>query len=237
MQTILITGVSSGIGQALAEEYIKRGDAVFGIGRNPAKSIMSEPNFYFLPLDFTEPDLILDDMKKFVSGRFFDLVVLNAGTYTTVQKLSETTIGQIQEALNVNLLSAKHTIDAVLTHAKAEQIVAISTDFEVFGHHGFGAHIVSKAALNSLIQLYAEEFPNVQFNTMATELIQTPTLSKFLKIPDPERHPYVQKIRDRFMVPLDQAIPQLIDSFAEAKHTSNGSFVEMKKLKKQRISL
>ena len=33
MKNILITGVSSGLGEALMEEYIKQGDQVYGISR------------------------------------------------------------------------------------------------------------------------------------------------------------------------------------------------------------
>jgi NAD(P)-dependent dehydrogenase (short-subunit alcohol dehydrogenase family) len=237
MRNILITGVGSGIGQALAEEYIKRGDNVFGVGRSPAKSIISNPNFYFNYIDFSEPSLILDDMRSFVSGHHFDLVILNAGTYSYISKLVETTQEQMINALNINVLSVKQVIDAVLTHAKADQIIALSTDPANFNYRGFGAHMISKAALNSLIRSYAEEYPDIQFNALAPELIQTPTLNTLLKIHSIDRYPYIQKIRNSVMMPLDQATPQLIDSFNEAKRAINGSFVEMKKLKKQGVRL
>jgi NAD(P)-dependent dehydrogenase (short-subunit alcohol dehydrogenase family) len=117
-----------------------------------------------------------------------------------------------------------------LTHTQTDQIVALSASPVFFSHQGFGAYAIAKAALNAMIQLYAEEFPFVHFSAIAPELIQTPTFSAFLKEADFVRYPALQKIRDSVMLPLDQAAPKLMDAFEKVKRLKSGSFIEMKKL-------
>jgi len=230
MKTVLITGVSSGIGQALAEEYIRRGDKVFGIGKEPCKSIMSNPKFAFMPLDLAEADLVRDDIREFIVGRHFDIAILNAAIYPEANRLTETSIAQMRKTMDINFWSVKQIIDGLLLHAKVDQIVAMGAVPALFCHSGFGAYAISKAALEPMIKIYAEEFQQTHFGILSPDLIQTPTFSTFLKEADTSRFPYIQKIKDKVILPLDQATPKLLDALVEIKRHKSGVTLEMKKL-------
>ena len=54
--TIVITGVTKGLGKALAEQYIQLGHMVIGCGRS-ANSIESMSNFYLKNADFQVVDI------------------------------------------------------------------------------------------------------------------------------------------------------------------------------------
>ena len=56
MASILITGVSTGIGNALARYHLARGDEVLAVSRNPAANIPSQERFHFLRCDLTDID-------------------------------------------------------------------------------------------------------------------------------------------------------------------------------------
>ncbi len=237
MKTVFISGVSSGIGRGLAEEYIRRGDQVFAIGLRENKSLISHPRFSFVPIDLSDADLVLDTLYEFVHKRSFDLAILNAAIYPPLRDMTETTLEEMRHTMDINVWSHKNVIDALLGHAHVEQIVALSASPARFNHPGFGAFAISKATLNALIELYAVEFPHIHFGALAPSLIQTPTLSRFLKASDPIRYPVIQTIRDSLMLPLDQATPLLIDAIEELKRLHSGCFAEMKKLLPQQGSL
>lgn len=230
MKTIFISGVSSGIGRGLAEEYIRRGDRVFAIGRHENKSLISHPHFTFLAVDYNDPDLVHNTLRDFFHRRTFDKAILNAAIYPDMQSIVDTTLEEMRHLMDINVWSKKHVIDALLSHTQTDQVVALSASPTWFNHRGFGGYAISKTALNTLIQLYAEEFPTIHFSSLAPELIQTPAFSTFLQEANSKHYPLIQEMRDGFILPLDQAVPKLIDAFEEVKRLRSGSFVEMKKL-------
>ncbi len=230
MRTVLIAGVSSGIGRALAEEHIRRGDHVFGVGRHECKSLLSHPHFTFLPLDLSDADMVRDAMRMHIVGRTFDRAILSAAVYPEMRNLIDTTLEEMRRTMDINVWAHKHLIDALLAHTQTEHIVAFSASPARFNRKGLAAYAISKATLNTLIELYAKEFPFVHFSALAPELIQTPTLNAFLRADNSKRYSATQEIRDSLMLPLAQAIPRLMDAIEKTKRIKSGSFVEMKKL-------
>ncbi len=79
MKNILITGVSSGLGEALAKTYLENGDTVYAIGKTIPKKLDHYPHFFFFPYDLSETFLIQSTLQEFLAHRSFDLVILNAG--------------------------------------------------------------------------------------------------------------------------------------------------------------
>lgn len=63
MRTILISGVSKGIGLTLSKHFLEKGFRVIGIGRN-APTDITNPNFSFFPCDFLD----LAQLKQVVNN-------------------------------------------------------------------------------------------------------------------------------------------------------------------------
>jgi NAD(P)-dependent dehydrogenase (short-subunit alcohol dehydrogenase family) len=79
-QTSLTTGVSSGIGHALAIHYLNRKNRVCGISRRTPADLTQRENFRFENLDLLEFDKIAPGLDRLLSGLDrLDLMVLNAG--------------------------------------------------------------------------------------------------------------------------------------------------------------
>ena len=158
MKTILITGASSGIGEALALHYAQFGHRLILGGRNVERlaSVASAcekagAEIHYQAVDVTARDL----MHQWISGfdkRFpLDLIIANAGISggtggaTLVHSLS-----QSQKIFDVNFQGVLNTIDPVLPRMidrKSGQIAIISSLAGFSAWPGAPAYSASKAAV------------------------------------------------------------------------------------------
>ena len=78
MSTLLITGATSGLGEALTKEAIENGHRVIACGRSTEKlqDLNSLPNVRTLQFDATNEKETLAALKDIK----FDIAVINAGT-------------------------------------------------------------------------------------------------------------------------------------------------------------
>lgn len=77
----LITGATSGLGLATAEEFIAQGATVIGVGRNFSRVEGMGENFIPFPCDVSD-EAQLDSLVKFVEEKFgvLDTLICNAGS-------------------------------------------------------------------------------------------------------------------------------------------------------------
>ena len=101
-QTVLVTGASSGIGQATAQLLAERGFKVYGTSRKPAGSL--------IPLDVRSDDSVRACMDRV--GKI-DVLVNNAG-YALMSAAEETTIDEAKAQLETNFFGAVRMVNAVL---------------------------------------------------------------------------------------------------------------------------
>jgi NAD(P)-dependent dehydrogenase (short-subunit alcohol dehydrogenase family) len=81
MQTIVVTGASSGIGAATARALLRQGYRVFGTVRS-APDAVAEPNFHPIRLDLEDPasiDTALEKIAALLDGQPLAGLVNNAG--------------------------------------------------------------------------------------------------------------------------------------------------------------
>jgi len=79
MQTVLITGATSGIGLTIANMLTDHGFNVFGTSRNPEKH-KDSVTFELLSLDVTSGESIKDCVAMFLSkSSTIDILINNAG--------------------------------------------------------------------------------------------------------------------------------------------------------------
>lgn len=165
---VFITGVSSGIGEALAELYLQRGFTVFGASRRQPYRFMGHPNFHFRTFDLSKPS----DMGELFKENFADVLehgvdvfFLNAGVSGNVPARSEEfSLEELQHVLCVNVLANKAILDLMLTstHRPAACVLSASMAGVRF-RAGTLPYSLSKAALSALGGVYAEENPEIFF--------------------------------------------------------------------------
>ena len=231
MKNILITGVSSGLGEALAKEYLENGDNVYAIGKTIPKKLDHYPHFFFFPYDLSETFMIQSTLKEFFQNRSFDIVILNAGVLGDIQTLSQTDLMDAKAVMEVNVWANKELIDTLHTHAQVKQIVGISSGAAINGSKGWGAYSLSKAGLNMLLSVYAKELPEIHFTALAPGVIHTPMVQHIIDKVDTETYPSVKQLKEGDIRTPDKAAKLLIATFPKLLAYESGSFLDVRTMK------
>src|ERR1039457_3009770 len=114
-KTILITGVSRGLGRALTEEFIRLGHVVIGCGR-PEKKIAQLQKQLPAPNDFAAVDVSADEQVAAWAKRVLqfhaapDLLLNNAGIINRNAKLWEIGADEFSRVIDVNIKGVANVI-------------------------------------------------------------------------------------------------------------------------------
>lgn len=196
-KTILITGVSRGLGHGLALACLERGDRVLGLGRKSAAELDSHPNFCFAQADVTDPDQCKAALETLLQHcPRLDCAILNAGVLGPIADMCDQCIDVMKDVMDVNLWANKTLLDLLLgRNLPITQIVAISSGAALNGNRGWGGYSLSKAALNMLVQLYANEREDVHFSALAPGLVDTAMQEQIRALPADVPFPSVSRLK------------------------------------------
>lgn len=234
---VLITGVSSGIGYGLAKEFLNRGWQVFGVSRRQPEDLAEQPSFQFQRLDLGETQDVEPALRKLLRGiESLDLAVLNAGILGKLSDMSDADLSDLKNTMKVNVWANKVILDALYENdIKLPQVVAISSGASVNGNRGWSGYSISKAALNMLIKLYAQERPETHFCPLAPGIVDTGMQAVIAKRPSDERFPSFDRLRSKrgtaeMPQPADAA-GMLIDVFARLPDlVASGEYADVRSL-------
>ena len=227
-KNILITGIGSGLGEALVREYLDNGHTVYAIGRTFPKEFDHHTHFFFFPFDLSQTFMIQASIKEFIEKRSFDLVILNAGILGKIKILKETEVTEIKEVMELNVWANKELIDLLSTHAYVKQIVGISSGAAVNGSKGWGAYSLSKSALNMLLNVYAKELPEIHFTALAPGIIDTPMVRHIIHKVDDHTFPSAKKLKESHIQTPTEAAKLLISTFDRLLEYESGSFLDIR---------
>lgn len=127
-QTILITGASSGIGQATARLLAEHGFTVFGTARKPQAATIN--GVTMIPLDVCSDDSVracVEQVTQQAGG--LDMLVNNAG-YAVTGAAEETSLDEAKAQFETNFFGVVRMVQAVLPTmraARAGKIVNIGS--------------------------------------------------------------------------------------------------------------
>jgi len=231
MKNILITGIGSGLGEALAKEYLENGDTVYAIGRTCSKILDNHPHFFFFPYDLSQTFMIKAEIKPFIENRSFDIVILNAGILGEIQTLNRTDLNDIKEVIEVNVWANKELIDTLSEYSYIKQVVGISSGAAINGSKGWGAYSLSKAGLNMLLSIYAKELPEIHFSTLAPGIIDTPMVRHIINKVDDDKFPSAKKLKQQNIQVPKEAAQVLISTFDKLLEYESGSFLDVRTMK------
>ncbi|MDQ3784645.1 MAG: SDR family oxidoreductase [Actinomycetota bacterium] len=187
MPIALVTGASRGLGKALAQELGRRGwqlvvDARNGeVLKDAAQGFGNTSRVAALAGDVGDPTH-RDEMVQAVHrmGRL-DLLVNNASTLGPVPRpdLGAYPLDELERVIQINTIAPLGLIQALLPEltANAGSIINVSSDAAVEPYAGWGGYGSSKAALDQLSAVLAEEQPAVRIYSfdpgdMRTEMQQ-----------------------------------------------------------------
>lgn len=159
-----ITGISSGLGKALAQTVIENGDLVIGTFRNQAKADIFNEQYkdkaFALTLDITKSTEI-EKAVKLATAKFgkIDVLVNNAG-FGLAGAIEETSTIETREIFEANFFGTLQLTQAFLPlfrQQKSGHIIQISSHGGMKAFPGFGIYNASKFALEGFSEALAME--------------------------------------------------------------------------------
>ena len=161
MQTWFITGVSRGLGKALAEAVLARGDTVIGTTRGDAPDLSAgSGRLHVVALEITDAAAVSAAAEQAfaLSGRI-DVLVNNAG-YGLLGAIEEATDEEVERLFAVNVFGPFRLIRAFLPRLRAQGAGHIVNITSIAGRAPMassGLYAAAKSAMEGLSQSLAQE--------------------------------------------------------------------------------
>ena len=187
METILIIGASSGIGLALANKLVQKGEKVISISRNSPKAYYGQ---------FIQHDILSEQELPKLEGAIDGLVYcpgsINLKLFRTLKAQD------FENDFKLNVLGAIKSIQAYSSNLQLSKNASIVLFSSVAVQTGLPFHssvAASKGAIEGLTRALAAEFsPKMRVNCIAPSLTNTPMAEKLINTPEKleasnNRHP------------------------------------------------
>lgn len=208
--TILITGGGSGIGQRLAEEFLKRGHTVIIAGRQQDRLeavCAANPGMHFCQLDIRDADAI-GRFAKDIVARFpaLDMLINNAGMMVVEDLLADDAdVAVSEQTIVTNLLGPIRLTSALLPHLRSRPRATITNVTSGVGFVPFvvtPTYSATKAALHSYTMSLRHQLreTNVSVTELIPPYVQTTLLGE-------------QQAVDPAAMPLDTFIEQTMGNY------------------------
>ena len=197
MQTIFMTGTSTGLGKAAAELFAEKGWKVIATMRNTAKGeeMAKHPNIHLLPLDVTNTAQVQKTVAEAIAMGDIDVVFNNAG-YGLAGPFEGATDEQILRNIDTNLIGVMRVVRAFLPHFRAKGSGLFLTTTSIGGSIGLPFNSVYHATKWGLegwsesMDLELRKF-GIGFKTIAPGGIKTDFASRSL---DMSKHEAYQEL-------------------------------------------
>jgi NAD(P)-dependent dehydrogenase (short-subunit alcohol dehydrogenase family) len=175
-KTWFITGTSTGLGRALTEAALGRGDRVAATVRNPAVlgdlAARYGDRLWTASLDVSWPE----DIRRVVTEAFaalgqIDVVVSNAG-YSLVGAAEEPTDEQIRRQLDTNILGSMTVARAALPHLREQgsgHLIQVSSIGGLAAFPFVSIYNATKWALEGFYEALATEVDGLGIKTTLVE--------------------------------------------------------------------
>ena len=183
-KTILVTGASSGIGQATAVECAQMGAEVVITGRD-TKRLQATADLVGTPKALIAADLTnQEDVERLVAALPpLDGAVLCAGNSTTLP-LQFGSREKFDEMFNVNFFAPVELLRLMYKKKVLQKGASVVLIASIGGTHSFmpgnGVYGASKAALNSLMKYAAREYASrkIRVNSICPGMVDTPLIHR-----------------------------------------------------------
>jgi len=183
MQTVIITGVSGNLGQALAKKFLAENFKVIGtvIPNDPVHLDINNPNFETVIVDLMNED----ESEKFVrsvteKNKTIDVAVLTVGGFA-MGSIAETKMADILKQHKLNFQTTYHVARPVFVQMMKQGsgrifLSGARTGIDMKFSKGTAAYGLSKSLIFRLAELMNEEAKgkNVLTSVIAPSIIDTP---------------------------------------------------------------
>lgn len=179
MNTIVITGSSSGIGKATAKLFAQKGWTVIATMRSPEKEteLTVFENVHLYPMDITNSQQVKETSAAILEKFDVDVLFNNAG-YGMKAKFEDMEEDEARKSLDTNVLGMVRVTQTFIPHFKSRKSGIIMTTTSLAGEMGLildGIYAADKWATTGICEmLYFELAPyNIQVKTLVPGVVKT----------------------------------------------------------------
>jgi NAD(P)-dependent dehydrogenase (short-subunit alcohol dehydrogenase family) len=178
MTTILITGATSGLGEALTKEALANGHKVIACGRNEEKLAELAQNKNITTAQFDASDERATN--EALANVHCDIAVLNAGTceYVDVQNIEP---DMFRRVFDINVFGAINVASALIPNLKpGNKIVFVDSMARLLPFTRSQAYGASKAALHYACKSFEVDLQSkgIAVQSMSPGFVKTPLTDK-----------------------------------------------------------
>lgn len=155
-KTYIITGVSRGIGKALAEHFLSKNQSVIGIGRTNS---IQNPNFQFIELDLLDSSAIQNFQLPTTENEEI-ILINNAGIIGDIERISSMKADSIDEIMQVNVVAPiklTRKVSEFCGNSKQFTLINISSGAGKRPIPSWAGYCASKAAIDLFSQTFLLE--------------------------------------------------------------------------------
>jgi NAD(P)-dependent dehydrogenase (short-subunit alcohol dehydrogenase family) len=209
----LVTGASRGIGKAVAKVFAREGAELVLVARTTGgleelddeiRQINGKTSL-LVPLDLREFEAI-DRLGYALYERYgrLDVLVGNAGDLGTLAPLGHIEPKEFQRVMDINLTAnwrLIRSLDPLLRQSEAGRAIFVSSSVGRQARPFWGTYSVSKAALEMLVKIYAEEIKSTKIRVNLIDPGRTRTGMRAAAYPgeDPSTLPTPEAIAEKFL--------------------------------------
>lgn len=248
MKYYIITGTSSGLGEALASKVIQEQHKVFCISRSINDNLKQQANelrtgLWYFEQDLTKLELIpqlIKEIFSYINPSVITEITLinNAGVIEPVKSLGECEASEIAYHLNLNLGAPVVLVNEFIKQSQSlkckKNIINITSGAASNPYAGWSLYCSTKAGLDMVTRTVALEQENVEFPvkiiSIAPGIIDTPMQEKVrnAKKEDFPMQPKFENLykQGKLTPPLDAA-SSILEMLAELK-VPNGSIIDLR---------
>jgi len=179
IQTILITGASSGLGKETAKLFASKGWRVIATMRQPEKEteLNQLSNVHLLKLDLTNPSQIMEAAKKAEEIAPVDMLLNNAA-YGLIGPFEGITQEQLSQQINTNFLGTLLVTKAFLPYFRARKqgtILTVTSSTANISYPFVSVYAATKSALQNWTEGMSYELNQfgIKIKTIVPAYMQT----------------------------------------------------------------
>ena len=172
MKTAIVTGVSYGIGEAIAKALLGAGWKVYGLSRSKPK--LAAEHFVWLECDLAKSEQLAACVAQ-VSEPAIDALVSNAGVIV-VEQATEVSEESYRKTFDVNVLAPMLLVAALREKIKTASIISVSSVSDRLPEADIALYCSSKAANTLYFNALAAELKDAKVITLLPDYVETPML-------------------------------------------------------------